>query len=221
MCSKYINSILFLDLENLNPASELFQTLGMKLRVQSFLSNPSRIQGIVTLSCIEADAEMMKDSIMDSCIVNVPIICEQQTIVSHCLIDDPVINVIPSGWMFHTAAVKQENSVLYVTIAFRVDDDLKGTIEQSHGWKGTSLASTTSTQWQAKLFEAHETMSQSFTATWRSVTNLLEHAESKEMRKLQRFSMEDIVQKKDIPAMMQHRVNVSRKINFHVNLKFR
>jgi len=188
----------------------------MKPRVQSFLHNPSRIQGIVTLSCIEADAAMMEDSIMDSCIVNVPIICEQQTIVSHCLIDDPMINVIPSGWMFHTAAVKQENSVLYITIAFRVDDDLKGTIEQSHGWKGTNLAPTTSTQWQAKLFEAHETMSQSFTATWRSVINLREHAEPNQIRKLQRFSMEDIVKKKDIPAMMQHREDVTQKINFHM-----
>ena len=171
------------------------------------------------MSCIEADAEMMQDSIMDSCIVNVPIICEQRTILSHCLIDDPLINVIPSGWMFHTAAVKQDDLVFYVTIAFPVEDDLKGTIEKSRGWKGTSLATTTSTQWQAKLFEARETMSQSFTVTWRNVINLGEQArekESFEVRKLQRFSMEDIVKIKDIPAMMRHRENVSRKINFHM-----
>ena len=81
------------------------------------------------------------------------------------------------------------------------------------------MATTTSTQWQAKLFEARETMSQSFTVTWRNVINLGEQArekESFEVRKLQRFSMEDIVKIKDIPAMMRHRENVSRKINFHM-----
>lgn len=137
----------------------------MKPIAQSFCREPSGIQGIVTTSCLEADVESMIGSVMDSCIVNVPVVCERQTIVSHCVIDDPIIQVIPSCWMFHTAAVKQENSVLYVTIAFRIDDDLKGRVEQSRGWKGTTLEHPTSTLWQARLFPGLGTMSQSFTAT--------------------------------------------------------
>lgn len=207
---------LFLDLENLNPTSKLFQTLAMKPLAQSFCLKPSGIQGIVTTSYLETHVETMKDSVMDSCIVNVPVVCEGHTIVSHCLIDDPMIKIIPSRWMFHTAAVKHENSVLYVTIAFRIDDDLKGTVEQSSGWKGTPLESPTSTLWQARLFAGHGTMSQSFTATWRMVSNRSENEELTKTNTLQRFSMEDIVQQKCIPAMMQHRANVLQKISSRV-----
>ncbi|XP_057377678.1 fucose-1-phosphate guanylyltransferase-like [Daphnia carinata] len=197
-------------LENLNPTSELFQTLAMKPIAQSLCRKPPGIQGIITTSCLEADVESMSGSVMDSCIVNVPVVCERQTIVSHCVIDDPLIKVIPSCWMFHTAAVKQDNAVLYVTIAFRIDDDLKGRIEQSRSWNGTTLEHPTSTLWQARLFAGLATMSESFTATWKMVSNREKNEEL--IKTLQRFSMEDIVQHKYIPAMMQHRENVLRKI---------
>lgn len=170
----------------------------------------SNIQGVVTASILRAEIEMMKDSIMDSCIVSVPFVCEPRTIISHCLIDDPVVNVIPSPWLFHTAAVKQGTCVLYITIAFRTDDDLKGSVEESHGWNGSIFVSPNDTLWRARLFEARETMSQSFVATWKMVAKGGEN--TSERVNFQRFSMEDIVELKCIPAMMEHREIIAQKM---------
>ena len=182
----------------------------MKRITQSFCISTLSIQGVVTTSCLQAEVEMMKDSIMDSCIVSVPIVCEPRTIISHCLIDDPVVNVIPAAWLFHTAAVKNEDSILYITIAFRTDDDLKGSLEQSHGWKNSPFGSPADILWRVRLFEACETMSQSFVATWKIVAKV---DTGSERNNSQRFSMEDIVQLKYIPAMMEHRRVITQKIN--------
>lgn len=152
----------------------------------------------------------MPNSIMDCCIINVPLVCEESTILTNCHIEDPVVQNIPAGWMFHTAAVKIDNVILYITIAFRVDDDLKGSVDQSIGWKSTILESPSSSLWQARLFEAHKTMSKSFTSTWNSVVS--PKMRTSEELSQQRFSMEDIVQLKFIPAIMEHRRSIFRKI---------
>lgn len=209
---------IILDLENLNPTSELFVTLGMKPRVQSLFFGTSDIKGVVTASVLQASVKMMEDSIMDSCIIDVPIICERFTIVSSCCIDDPEVKSIPANWMFHTAALKQDtdNSALYVTVAFCINDDLKGSLEKSLGWKGTNLESPLCSLWLARLFEAKETMGQSFTATWRLVTNP-DKITVTHKTDTRRFSMEDIIKLKYIPAMMQHKRTISEKTNLSIH----
>lgn len=185
----------------------------MTPRVQSLFSGTSDIKGVVTTSLLQVPVKMMEDSIMDSCIINVPIICERSTIVSSCCIDDPEVQSIPAGWMFHTAALKEDanSCVLYVTVAFCIKDDLKESIEKSRGWKETHLESPLCSLWLARLFEAKETMGQSFTATWRLVTNLQTNTVT-DKTDTQRFSMEDILKLKYIPAMMEHKRIISEKI---------
>ena len=202
----------FLDLENLNPASELFRTLNMKTFVQSMCHNSRGLQGVVSTSVLQAEVVSMENSIMDSCIISVPVICEPRTIVSHCVIGDPVVKTIPAGWMFHTAAIKQNHSVRYITIAFLVNDDLKGTIEQSNGWKSTTLDSASCTLWQARLFEAYDTMDKSFAETWKKVTNFSSNHKEEPMDHVTRFSMQDIVKLKHIPSMMEHMDNIRQMI---------
>lgn len=187
--------------------------MGMKSRVQSLVySRSSDIKGVVTTSLLQAEVKMMEDSVMDSSIINVPLICERSTIVSGCYIDDAEVKRIPMNWMFHTAALKQDSSVLYVTVAFCIYDDLKGSIEKSREWKGTNLESPSCSLWEARLFEAKETMSQSFTATWRLVINLQENIVT-DKTDTRRFSMDDILKLKCIPAMMQHKRDITEKIN--------
>lgn len=169
----------------------------------------SSIGGVVTASLLRAEVKQMGNSVLDSCVINVPLVCQTSTILSNCLIEDPVVNTIPAGWMFHTAAVKQDRSVLYVTIAFHVDDDLKGSVGRSCGWKLAKCSA--SSLWQARLFEAHETMSQSFTSTWKSVVSLQSKTILEDLSSTidnQRFSMEDIVQLKYIPAMLEFRRSI-------------
>jgi len=191
----------FLDLDNLQATAELFQTLGMKRLVGSGCRNSSLVQGIVINSLVEADIEMKPKSIMDNCIITVPLVCNESTILSHCRIESPIITFIPTGWLFHTAAIKVDNEIVHVTIAFHVTEDLKGDIIQSPYWKGMLNDQKLSCSiWQSKLFEARQTMAESFLATWKQVTNPPSVTSSS-----CRYSMQDIVKSKHLPSMMNHR----------------
>lgn len=181
----------------------------MKPHVQSLFGCDSKIKGVVTTSLLYAQVEMENNSIMDSCIITVPVVCEQSTIISNCLIDDPIVKNIPEKWLFHTAALKHNNSILYVTVAFCIHDDLKDSVANSNGWKIANLERPSCSLWQARLFEAHDTMGKSFAATWRLVENL---RETNSNSSLVRFSMEDVVKLKYIPALMEHRRTIIDKI---------
>lgn len=195
-----------LDLDNLQPSAELFQTFGMKRLVGSKCRNSFLIQGIVINSLVEADIEMKPNSIMDNCIITVPLVCEESTILSHCRIESPIITFIPTGWLFHTASINVADAVLHVTIAFNVTEDLKGDITQSRLLSEMQNNQTHSCSiWQFKLFEARQTMAESFLATWKQVTNPSSFSSNS-----CRYSMQDIINSKHLPSMMKHRALLER-----------
>lgn len=191
-------------MDNLQPTAELFQILGMKQLVGvigSCYRNSCLIQGIVINSLVEADIEMKTKSIMDNCIITVPLVCEESTILSHCRIESPIITFIPAGWLLHTAAITVDDAIMHVTIAFHVTEDLKGDITQSPHWKEMLNDQQYSCSiWQSKLFEARQTMGESFLATWKQVTNPSFVSSSS-----RRYSMQDIIKFKHFPSMMSHR----------------
>lgn len=199
----------FADVENLQPCASLFQTFGMKsfVRCQG-LENLCGAQGIAINSVFKAKVDLKEETVVDDCIIAIPLVCEKRVILSCCQLGDPEVGVIPAGWLFHTAALMIDGNVLYVTVAFLVDDDLKGSLGQSRSWKHVADVEAQHTSvWEAPLFEAKPTMSQSFTATWKSVTRNGQHDSDNHVR---RFSMKDIIKLKHIPAMLQHSQNINR-----------
>lgn len=174
----------------------------MKHCVGSFIDTSAKLDGITINCLVAAAATSMPDSIMESCIIRVPIICESRAILNNCLVESAEITAIPACWMFHTTAIKDEDKLLYVTAAFMVTDDLKGALRESTGWSRVASVPSDTLLWKSKLFEAHESMGQSFLATWKTVTcktiNTLSCA-----RNL--YSMDDVVRLKYLPAILEHR----------------
>ena len=182
--------------------------------------------GVITHSILDSKSiRIEKGCIMDHCIVSVPLICEEKTIVSYCHLDidsaplkDDSVVVIPSGWLFHTVAVMEDNTIFYVTIAFKVEDDLKDSLENSSTWRdcfsSVFFSSNKDTLWKAKFFEPKETMGQSFKATFDSVICGLENSENvqktkNENNKLHYYSMEDIISLKHMPTILQYKKKIT------------
>jgi len=195
-------------LENLCPSSELFSTLGMKSVVRCRTRNKLICHGVITNSVMESVLEVGEGSTVDTCLFHTPLVIEPNTIVSNCVINDPEITVIPSGWLFHSSAIRQNGVDLYVTIAFRLDENLKTCVE--HSWR--HLAEANCSLWTARLFEARATMSESFSVTWKSVTR---QKQETNVDSAPRFSMVDIVRLKHIDGFLQHRSNINAAIHQH------
>ena len=194
-------------LEHLCQSSELFQILGMKPVVHCRSSGNLICRGIITNSVVDSAVEIGQNSVIDNCIFVTPLVVEPNTILSNCVINDPDIKAIPSGWLFHSSAIKKNEENLYVTIAFRLDEDLKTCVE--HSWK--HLAEANSSLWTGHLFEARTTMSDSFSTTWRSVTRGAQVGRNNDG--IVRYSMVDIVKLKRVEGFLQHRNNISRLIS--------
>jgi len=192
----------YIDVENLQPSASLFKTLGMKSFVGcQGLQYLTSLNGIAINSIVKAQVELKDESIMDHCIIDVPLTCERRTILSQCHIDDPEIVIIPTGWLFHTATLMEDEELLYVTIAFLLDDNLKGSVGHSQSWKNTPSAESCSL-WAAKLFEAKDTMAKSFTTTWKSV--MTGCSVSNNLSSIRRYSMEDVIKLKHLPTMLDY-----------------
>lgn len=194
------------DLDNLVPGAELFETLNMRSIVGSRLRGECTIRGVVVNSIVQAGTVVEPSSIMDTCLVEVPVHVEGRTILSQCVIDDPDIKTIPSGWLFHTAALDGGERSWYVTVAFRVDDDLKGETRDSQSWMDLGGVPPTTSLWEARLFAAEATRSESFKATWRLVTDRHRTATSD----VALYSQADVVQNKCIASMLHHRNQIER-----------
>lgn len=205
----------------------MFHIFDLKPMVRCCTKNPSKnsppgfMQGVVTNSLLASDSVQMKEgSVMDNCIVRSHLICEENTIISHCHVDgdeDSIIINIPSGWLFHTAALMAANAVRYVTVAFRVEDELKNPLKRSCTWKDCFGAlhefyNDDDSLWSAKLFEAKETMGQSFITTWKSVMSGLKTQLSCDKaarhESLRLYSMEDILNMKHMPTMLEHKEQI-------------
>ena len=189
-------------LENLCQSSELFSILGMKTILHCHSGKNLNCRGIILDSVVDAAVEVGEGSVVDHCIFHTPLIVESNTILSNCVINGADIDIIPSGWLFHSSAILKDGQNLYVTIAFRLDENLKTCTE--HSWK--HLAEENSSLWTAHLFKASATMRDSFSSTWRSVTrnNQVDRKEDD----IVRYSMMDIVKLKRIEGFLQHRANI-------------
>ena len=195
-------------LEHLRPDSDFFKSLAMEPVVNCHLSDSSKLEGTAVNCLWRANVQMEHGSIMDTTVIATPLIVGAESIVSNCWIDNCEIDRIPADWLFHTVPIFSNNCSLFVTIAFNVRDDLKARLEQSHSWKHLShhFAANVSS-WNAKLFVARPSMSESFYETWSQVTKTCWNEEC-----AQRFSMADIISMKNIPALMEHREYIATKI---------
>lgn len=194
-------------LENLCQSSELYRVLGMKPVVHCRTGASLTCRGIITDSVIQSAVEISQGSTVDNCIFHTPLVVEPCVILSNCVINDPDIKIIPSGWLFHSSAIKKDGKYSYVTIAFRIDENLKTCVE--HSWK--HLAEGGSSLWTARLFEARTSMSDSFSTTWRSVTRSIQCQHKDD--DIVRFSMIDIVKLKHVEGFLQHRNSINN--SFH------
>ena len=162
----------------------------------------SRMEGVAINCLFRATVQIKTGSIVDHCIINVPLVCQQRTILSHCHIEDPQVVTIPEGWLFHTAALMLDGRLEFVTIAFQVDDDIKGPVGKSRSWSKAAIrCPQDASLWKAKLFQSSkESMAKSFVATWKEVCS----SSSDPATCQRRYSMEDIVKYKNIPTMLEN-----------------
>lgn len=181
----------------------------MKPCVGSVIHSSAKLQGVTVNCLLEAPVETMPGSIIESCIIRVPIFCGPRTILSNCLVENEEIKTIPSEWLFHTAAIKEENQLLFVTIAFTLTDDLKGAVEESIGWSHETDLPSETPLWKAKLFEAHKSMGQSFLATWKKIALNMKVDKRQSSKKF--YSMADVVQLKFLPAILEHRKSIEKR----------
>ena len=195
--------------DHLRPGSEFFQTLGMKpiVAVDCQHSDRANIEGTVMNCVFTEDVGVGDKSIVDHCIFHVPLIIGSGSIVSNCAVNCVPIDRIPSDWLFHTVPIWLRESVSYVTVAFRVDDDLKGRVETSQSWKHINLGIDCAL-WNARIFQPQATMSESFYSTWQLVNRKIQLDNAAD-----RVSMADIVRIKHVPSFMKHKEMIAKVLN--------
>lgn len=197
-------------LDNLEPGSELFNSLGMKPLVNCNGTQTSLIEGVVTNSIFESQVRLYCKTVVDYCIVSTPLVIGAGSILSNCLINCSEIDIIPANWLFHTASVLKNDSMLYVTISFHIQDNLKGSVDKSFSWNHCANYGLCSL-WNAPLFEARATMDQSFYATWLRVVKRdaiqQVHSESSHF-----FSMADVVHMKYVDGFLAFRRTINDRM---------
>ena len=174
-----------------------------------------------------------------------------RTILSNVEIADDL--TIPAGFLYHTVAVKVENKRRFVTVAFSVSDDMKFSADIANagnlqfGGKMMEKLFQMSPEalnaqsvfgdrgsvslWNARIFTAHSSMSESFRQTVKLVSCLqsqvsgfcsvnkdceliFSEQETFETNKAERlFSMEDIVNLKDCQGILDFRKKLKLKIS--------
>lgn len=161
---------------------------------------------------------------------------------------------VPAGFLYHTVAVKVENKRKFVTVAFGVGDDMKFSVDIARAgslqfggklmekvFQMNSKALNTQSVfgdrgsvslWNARLFTAHSSMSESFRQTVKLLSCLQSQVsgfcsvnkdceviifsvqETFEISKAERlFSMEDIVNLKDCQGILEFRKKLKLKIS--------
>ena len=160
---------------------------------------------------------------------------------------------VPAGFLYHTVAVKVDNQRKFVTVAFGVSDDMKFSVDIARagslqfGGKLMEKVFQMNSEvldnqsvfgdrgsvslWNARLFTAHSSMSESFRQTVKLVSCLQSQVsgfcsvnkdcelifsvqETFEISKAERlFSMEDIVNLKDCQGILEFRKKLKLKIS--------
>jgi len=190
----------------------------------------SKIQGIVLNSVINKVASIPQDSIVEYSIFDAKVFLGPKTILSNIHVDHDL--EVPAGFLYHTIAVTIEDKRKYVTVAFHNTDDMKFTsdvnLSQNLLYGGKLLDklytaaperfnqktvfpdSTSASLWNAKLFSAKETMSESFKDTVEMVSVLDKQGMNQNALKATLYSMDDLVKLKDCNGILEYRKRLSK-----------
>jgi len=189
----------------------------------------NKIQGIVLNSVINKATSIPQDSIVEYSIFDAKVFLGPKTILSNIHIDHDLD--IPAGFLYHTIPVTIDGGRKYVTVAFHNTDDMKFTsdvnVSQNLLYGGKLLdklytaaperfnqktvfpESTSASLWNARLFSAKETMSESFKDTVEMVSVLDKQVVNQLDRKEKLYSMDDLVKLKDCNGILEYRKRLS------------
>jgi len=204
--------------------------LRMELNLENIVcskvvKDDSKILGIVLNSVINKSLTIPQDSIVEYSIFDAEVSLGPKTILSNIHIDHDL--TIPAGFLYHTIAVLIDGVRKYVTVAFHNTDDMKFTSvvnnvkNLQYGGKlldklfdaapekfnTTTVFSgcTSASLWNAKLFSAQESMSESFKDTVGMVSLLDLQKTSVEAIQSKLYSMDDLVTLKDCKGILEYR----------------
>lgn len=184
-----------------------------------------QILGIVLNSVINEAASIPQDSIVEYSIFDAKVTLGPKTILSNIHIDHDLD--IPAGFLYHTIAVTINGVRKYVTVAFHNTDDMKFTsavnsaenllyggklldklftaAPERFNTKTVFPDCTSASLWNAKLFSAQKSMSESFKDTVEMVSFLdLQGLNVLDMQS-ELYSMDDLVTLKDCTGILEYR----------------
>jgi len=183
------------------------------------------IRGIVLNSVINEVASIPQDSIVEYSIFDAKVSLGPKTILSNIHIDHDL--EVPAGFLYHTIAVTIDGDRKYVTVAFHNTDDMKFTsdvtLSQNLLYGGKLLdklytaaperfnpktvfpGSTSVSLWNAKLFSAQKTMSESFKDTVEMISIIDNQGQNNLDCKPELYSMDDLVRLKDCIGILDYR----------------
>lgn len=185
----------------------------------------NNIFGIVLNSVINKAVTIPQDSIVEYSIFDAEVCLGPKTILSSIHIDHDLD--IPAGYLYHTIAIVVEGIRKYVTVAFHNTDDMKFTsavnnaenlqyggklldklfiaAPERFNTKTVFSGCTSASLWNAKLFSAQQTMSESFKDTVEMVSLLDQKDTRVQNMQSKLYSMDDLVTLKDCKGILEYR----------------
>ncbi|XP_067134863.1 fucose-1-phosphate guanylyltransferase-like [Centruroides vittatus] len=202
----------------------------------------SSFGGTVMHSCIHPNSVVDETTVLEYCDFPLLLKVNEKCIVSGCLAYGEKLNEvpvqIPSRSLIHTASVRVDGTVGYITIAFHFEDDLKSNYPfqniTSIKYFGRFLGHIRPTSfgcekysdlfdgntkvyslWTAKLFQMQLTMEDSLQVTLKMLQNVLNENNTFEVYSNSIFpylSMEDILKYKNVEKTIEYRNKLWEKI---------
>ena len=193
----------------------------------------SELEGCVIHSKLIIGSKSTERSVIEYCDFSQPIEVGGNSIVSGCVYKGHSINdiVIPANTFMHSVMVKKNGNTKYVTIVCNTDDDTKKSYTRANAGNvqflqhnlsklntlipiSTMIEATSSkvSLWNVKLFTIHNTLDESFMASLSLAHYYNEPNPYKEYLidcKSDRYSISDVMEMKEIGAIIEHRNTMS------------
>lgn len=173
-------------------------------------------KGVILHSVIPVDLKVPSDTVVEFCrISSSRVLLNPRTILSFVEIPDDCQEDLPGEHVYHTVPINIANECLFVTVVFNICDDLKrhfGNVQSirlgrlsvrqmfdDDTFENADIipANNAATLWDAKLFRAAGTRSQSFLLSLSLLRGRRENFNGS------RFSMADLMRLRDKEAIFQ------------------